>query len=148
MMMIGFTGTRAGLPDSQHKRLMDVLSKLTLTSFVHGGAGGADTLAHYAVRKFYPTIPIFVLPANRDCGPIVTMPIYPDRNIILQPRDPLDRNRIIVKVVAGLIATPHLMTEEVRSGTWYTIRRAREKGVPVLIIWPNGTVELEQNTKV
>jgi len=144
-MMVGFTGTRNGLLHPQHRKLVDVVSKLTLTAFVHGGCRGADTLAHYAVRESFPDIPIFILPTNHDSGSVVTMPMYPGKNIVLQPRKALDRNRIIVRVVCGLIATPRLMKEELRSGTWYTIRQARKRGVPVLIVWPDGSAEIETN---
>jgi hypothetical protein len=144
-MMVGFTGTRNGLRPVQHNRLTDVVSKLSLSAFVHGGCTGADTLAHYAVRESFPDIPIFILPADRDNGSTVTMPLYPEKNIILQPREPLERDRIIVRVVAGLVATPNTMAEELRSGTWYTIRQARKRGVPVLIVWPDGSLTIEEN---
>jgi hypothetical protein len=38
---------------------------------------------------------------------------------------------------------PDGFAENRRSGTWSTVRRARERGIPICIIWPNGNVERE-----
>jgi hypothetical protein len=39
------------------------------------------------------------------------------------------------------LACPRGYTEELRSGTWATIRYARKTGVPYVIIFPDRTVE-------
>ncbi len=46
----------------------------------------------------------------------------------------LDRNRDIVAAVSILIAAPETDIEEQRSGTWATVRYARKKGIPVVIV--------------
>jgi hypothetical protein len=143
-MIVGFAGPREGLLSVQHESLRRIAAKLSLSVFVHGGSYGSDTLAHYAFRSAHPTIPIIVMPATKDNGSIVTAP-YGDLNIILQPRGPLERNDMIVTVITGLVAAPKMMTEELRGGTWYTIRRARKKGVPILFVWPDGTTSIERN---
>ena len=56
----------------------------------------------------------------------------------------LARNRRIVASVDELVACPRGFTEELRSGTWATVRYAREAGIPRTIIWPDGTTTREQ----
>lgn len=144
-MIVGFTGTRAGWIRRQGWAFKEFIESIHIEVFIHGGSIGSDTLAHNTFRSVYPLVPVHVLPADRDKGSVVTMPVHPDRTIIYAESEPLYRNKMIVSVVDGLIAVPRLMSEEKRSGTWYTIRRARKKGVPVVIIWPNGKLLLEEN---
>ena len=61
-------------------------------------------------------------------------------------RDPLpylERNRAIVDACDILIACPKGMQEEQRSGTWATVRYARRRDRPIVIVWPDGTVTRE-----
>jgi hypothetical protein len=37
-----------------------------------------------------------------------------------------------------LIATPKEVKEQLRSGTWATVRRARKVGIPIILITPDG----------
>lgn len=46
----------------------------------------------------------------------------------------MDRNQYIVNISIDLTAFPYNSTEEIRSGTWSTVRRARSKGIPVVIL--------------
>ncbi len=55
----------------------------------------------------------------------------------------LDRNQAIVDSSELLIATPGQMGEELRSGTWATIRYARKKGIPRFIFLPDGSLKKE-----
>lgn len=58
----------------------------------------------------------------------------------------LKRNRVIVAEGDALIATPSGYKEIPRgSGTWATIRYAREAQLPRLIVWPDGTATEEQD---
>jgi hypothetical protein len=52
------------------------------------------------------------------------------------PKPYLERNWDIVNESQFLIATPRTMEEELRSGTWATIRYARKKGIKYLILEP------------
>lgn len=66
----------------------------------------------------------------------------------LWPEKPyLDRNKDIVDSCHVLLATPKESTEQQRGGTWSTIRYARKKKKPVLIVWPDGTVSGERLVK-
>lgn len=53
----------------------------------------------------------------------------------------LDRNKDIVDATHFLIACPQTFEEELRSGTWSTIRYARIQQKPGVIVWPDGGVE-------
>lgn len=64
-------------------------------------------------------------------------------DVIDPPLPPLARNRTIAAADA-LIAAPKGFAEELRSGTWATVRYARALGRPILIIWPDGTVAKER----
>jgi hypothetical protein len=57
----------------------------------------------------------------------------------------LNRNWHIVRAGVELFAMPLRSHEELRSGTWAAIRAARSLGKPITIIWPDGTVSLENH---
>ena len=63
--------------------------------------------------------------------------------VVFDPKPPLERNCDIVLDGDLLIATPHGYQEEMRSGTWYTIRQARKRGKKIIIVWPNGSQTCE-----
>lgn len=58
-----------------------------------------------------------------------------------EPKEYIKRDKDIVDTSDILIATPRFMYEELRSGTWATVRYAEKKNKPIVIIWPNGDVE-------
>jgi len=60
------------------------------------------------------------------------------------PRPYLERNHMIVGRSSMLVATPGTIGEELRSGTWATIRYARKMGKPIMIILPDGSVRTEE----
>lgn len=60
------------------------------------------------------------------------------------PKPFLERDQDIVDWSEVLIATPSEETgEKLRSGTWATVRMARKKGIPIIIVRPSGKVEQE-----
>jgi hypothetical protein len=61
---------------------------------------------------------------------------------VRKPLPPLERNRNIVDVVDVLLAAPK-GPEELRSGTWSTVRYCRKVQKPLAILWPDGTVTEE-----
>ena len=64
----------------------------------------------------------------------------PKYSTIFMPRHtgPLDRNTKMVEVSTHQVAFPETQVEELRSGTWSTIRRARKKGIPTYFYPLNG----------
>lgn len=57
---------------------------------------------------------------------------------VLEPKPYLVRNKDIVNASEGMLAAPR-GPEELRSGTWSTIRYARKCRKKVLIMWPDGS---------
>ena len=53
----------------------------------------------------------------------------------------MERDRDIVDSVELVVATPKDNKEELRSGTWYTVRQAYQRKKPVKLIWPEGQIE-------
>ncbi len=114
-MIVGFTGTRKGMSESQKRQLVLVLRYFyrthETTEFHHGAADGADQEAVLlAVGVGYTSVPH---PAGAD---------------------PLERNRDIAEACDVLIAAPVKDTEELRSGTWATVRYARHERKPVVML--------------
>lgn len=66
-------------------------------------------------------------------------------DVIHAPKDYIPRNHDIVDGSSILIATPHTMNEVIRSGTWATIRYARQLNRELCIIFPDGTEHWENS---
>ena len=118
-MKIGFTGTREGMSAAQREQLVLVLMALAHApaecrpEFHHGGAVGADAEAdETAAREGYAVV-------VHPCSPVLP---------------PLTRNRNIVAECDVLVAAPRSDKEELRSGTWATVRYARQAGKPVVML--------------
>ena len=115
-MTIGFTGTRNGMSQAQARQFKAVMAWLRSGfdgEFHHGAATGSDSDAADIVLRSYPEYSIVRHPANGN---------------------PLARNRAIVAASDILIAAPESDTEQLRSGTWATVRYARAKGIPIVML--------------
>jgi hypothetical protein len=129
-MKIGFSGSRIGLTDSQKYHFSQLLLDLKGNEFHHGDAVGADADAHR-------------IALNMGYAIVIHPPKNPSKRAfckigdILPEKDYLDRNKDIVDATDVLIATPKENTEQLRSGTWSTVRYARKKGKKVYIIKPD-----------
>lgn len=135
-MIIGFTGTRRGMSEWQRLMLLTILTHRceigAINEFHHGGCLGADAEAHVLVRNMTPYTIYVHFPENRKYearlpGPFVSMGRKPY----------LVRNEDIVKVCDLLIAAPLTDKEQIRSGTWATIRMARKLGKALIVIHPD-----------
>lgn len=58
----------------------------------------------------------------------------------------LDRNHDIVDEVDMLIATPKEYDEQLRSGTWATVRYAEKKDKTIIFIYPDGTMKAKKSS--
>lgn len=136
-MKVGFTGTREGMTPQQKDAFR---SRVTHpTEFHHGCCVGADEDAAQIVYGL-------------ACPRVVGHP--PTRTALVSeyalgfnhenydPMPYLDRNRRIVDACEVLVACPK-GPEEMRSGTWATVRYARKQGKQIVIIWPDGEVTTE-----
>jgi hypothetical protein len=140
---IGFTGTREGMTPSQKDTLRGRFTALRAEHdhvvFHYGQAIGADEEAAIIAREmgFWVVSHPSNLPDQRS--PRVDL-----INEVRDPKPPLERNRDIVNESSRMFATPRTPNEEIRSGTWATIRYADKAGVPVERILPGvPDIELE-----
>jgi hypothetical protein len=152
-MKVGFTGTREGLTPAQRDSFEQHFIRLGATHFHHGACVGADAEvavwvatarmpqpASSAVRPLRVWCVIHAHPSNT---PGMTEPQAVNlADYVYLPMRPLDRNRNIVDETETLIACPK-GEEEIRSGTWYTVRYARRLKRKVVICWPDGQVTEE-----
>jgi len=97
--------------------------------FHHGDCVGADAQAHEIVKSSTLNCRVVVHPAD-----IELMRAYCDGDLILESKHPLVRNSDIVEAVDILVAAPANSTENSRSGTWATIRRAYKRKLEVVIL--------------
>lgn len=131
---VGFTGTRDGMTDEQTKQLKRVLADLNSGCFHHGDCLGADSEGHdIADALMYDT---HVHPPVSGTHRAFRKGSFEEPSL-----DYLARNKQIVNMTSLLIAAPS-GPEELRSGTWSTIRYARKLSRPVVICWPDGTLDL------
>ena len=129
---IGFTGTRQEVSSSQLIRLSTVMESFDVSHydnvwFHHGDCVGADATAHEIARDLGWKIHshpcnLGKYRANCEC----------DVLDLIKP--PLVRNAVIVDMCDILIACPKENLEQRRSGTWATIRYARNDNKIVLRI--------------
>ena len=138
--IVGFTGSRdEGMPTfGQIVKVDGLLFALRPYEVHHGDCIGSDHWFHLRVTGPYKYRPcVHVHPPD---NPRYRANCIEGMNCVIHPTKPyMKRNQDIVDASDVLIATPH-GPEEVRSGTWATIRRARKKGIPIYIVYPSGTV--------
>lgn len=135
-MIVGFTGTREGLLPGQESALREYLGHIGVDVVLHhGDCVGADAKAHQIAVDLGITQIIIHPPSESKlrarCG---CRPDHGDQ--VLPPKSYLQRNHDIVDASEVLLACPKTRTEELRSGTWATIRYARSLGREVVIMNP------------
>ena len=135
-MSVGFTGTQRGMTGAQKdafRALMRSFSARGLQQFHHGDCIGADADAHKIARELLFRI-ILHPPENAGkrafCQADEVFPVKPY----------LVRNHEIVQESTVLLATPGESVEQLRSGTWATIRFAQKIGRRGLILYPDGLI--------
>lgn len=115
----------------EHAHAVTVSQPPRTVTFHHGDCTGADEQAHMIARI---------------CGYFIVVhpPTDPKKrawctgDFAMTPAPYLERNAAIVRSTLELIATPGETVEQVRSGTWATIRQARRLRRPTTIVWPDG----------
>lgn len=144
MESVGFTGTRKGMTYFQKSKVEEVLQLLKNKGFWvahHGVCIGSDADFHDLATKVgfwmvgHPGVDSkggVVYRATLKCGSLCPEKYFPIRD------------KDIVEASERMIATPSGKAEIYRwSGTWLTIRIARKAKVPTIIIFPDGTFQLE-----
>lgn len=139
-MEIGFTGSRHGITGAQNGKLVALLIAYWMPGnrLHHGDCTGADEAAFSAgLMLGYDTI---AYPATNVAARWHAKTASTER---VEGYEAMARNDLIVHNTWVLIGTPNSKpsAENVRSGTWATIRRAQKANHPVWIIDPYGNAE-------
>ena len=134
MIKIGFTGTQRGMTKAQQRNVIECImrAKWGQDQFAHGDCIGADEDLHNLVRL--AGLPITIYPPINESKRAFCHGAFE-----MEPKDYLERNHDIVDASDVLWACPGGMEEELRSGTWATIRYARSQNKPVVIFYPDGS---------
>lgn len=138
----GFTGTQQTLPVAQAEALGGVLGGLEHDGYIwmhNGDCIGADAFAAKLWRELGGHI--WLHPPGISTKRAFFLLNMSDRSE--NPKPYRERNQDIVDSGELLVACPKEMWEELRSGTWMTVRMARKKGLPIIFVWPDGTVTKE-----
>lgn len=137
-MKVGFTGTRFGMTEPQKAVLtVGLFGMGIVTELHHGDCVGADEDAHKIALDM--GILIVVHPPEEP----LHRAFCKNAKEVLEQKPYLIRNQDIVDQTDLLIATPFFEYEEVRGGTWFTVRYARLRKKRIVIAWPSGKFELE-----
>lgn len=133
---VGFTGTRHGMTLEQRESVRILLLKIESGVLHHGDCVGGDEEVHALGRGFGYRI-IGHPPTDHSRRAFCNF----DE---VRPEKPyLERNLDIVLESATLIAAPESEEESVRSGTWSTVRRAREHERTIFVVLPSGLIRAE-----
>jgi hypothetical protein len=136
MKHIGFTGTQNGMTADQRLAFINVVVSARPAVFHHGDCIGADAQAHEIVEEHTAAVIVVHPPINPSKR------AFCEGDEVRPPKDYLKRNEDIVLACDELIACPKSMSEELRSGTWATVRCAVRRFRSVIVVWPDGSVTL------
>jgi hypothetical protein len=103
----------------------------------HGDCIGADADFHAIAVAL--GLPVAVHPPDNSSKRAFCQ----GATLVLDPLPYLVRNHAIVDRSDRMIAAPGERKEQLRSGTWATIRYARKQGKPLTVVWPDGTIAAE-----
>jgi len=156
-MILGFTGTREELTEKQIRSLTKLLKKMNskydFCEFHHGDCIGADAKSHEIIikNKIFQKI-IIHPPTNSKLRAYTYIEFPSDRDSlevhILGEKEYLDRNKDIVDSCEILLVCPCQKEEILRSGTWQTYRTARKLNKKIILIYPDGTIEIWPDKKL
>jgi hypothetical protein len=141
-MILGVTGTRTNVMKVQVRGLWAEYKAAGEFRLIHGGAIGGDEIAD-SVARLYNLLSVDIYPCEPKRYEYWQRKIKDDITTIHEVRLPLVRNRIIARDCDRLLALPREMQETLRSGTWATVRYARQNKKPITILFPDGSVRRE-----
>lgn len=137
---VGFTGTRRGMTVTQRAYVRQTLvawdDRYFLDEAHHGACVGADLEFHALMEQM--GVRVIVHPSM-----VKRQTVLKTAFRTLTPLPPLVRNKCIVTDTDVLLAAPATVHEIVRSGTWATVREARRRGRPIVIVAPDGEIRQE-----
>jgi hypothetical protein len=134
---VGFTGTQEGMTEAQLEKLyatLELYRDAGAITFRHGDCQGADAQAHVVARSLGYRVAIHP-PIKEDRR------AFCEADEVFKPKPFLQRNHDIVDWCDVLVATPK-GPEELRSGTWATVRYAKSVERPWVTLMPHADVPL------
>lgn len=134
MSLVAITGTRKGITLKQRATFELWLGFGKVGTLCHGAAIGADEEIAIRCKEF--GCKLLAFPCNIASQQSKKAIEISDE--VFDEEPPLTRNRNMVDYALSVMAFPATMAEEMRSGTWATIRYANKKGINVQMFWPNG----------
>ncbi len=130
---IGFTGNRYGLNNNQIEEIRKILDTYNNIIVSHGDCIGSDTDFHklcVEYKNVNKNIIIQIFPPNKSI-----LRAFNKGDILMQEKSYLERNLDIINNSDILITCPiDKNKEELRSGTWSTIRQAKKRNMQVYIL--------------
>lgn len=138
-MILGFTGTRAGMTDKQRESVAEFLRVNQPSVVHHGDCVGADS-------QFHDSALLLVSPPRIEVHPctLTKFRAYRKAPVIYPVKPPKDRNQDIVRAAEHLLAAPKGVAaadSSLRSGTWQTIRMMLTARKSVTVVWADGSVQ-------
>lgn len=144
-MKLAFTGTRKGMTERQRGIVLQLVEERRekILSAHHGGCLGADLDFHsICLGLALPVVEVWPghVPSWRArCEETMTTKV-----ITHQVMNTLDRNWEIVHSADLLIACPESPVEQLRSGTWSTVRISSRLNVPCIVVSPYESEEVDR----
>lgn len=136
-LRIAFTGTRKGLTPHQKDTLLHLFDELEYNfTIFHGGCSGADREMHELTADAPYMIVVYPGDAGQREWALRKREEGGDNIEVRNRKDYLRRNRDMVDACHLLIACPDTNEEQLRSGTWSTVRYAKKTHTPTLVIYP------------
>jgi len=142
--IVGVTGTVKGATTRQFMVLREITESFCFSEFHHGDAIGVDAQSHAIALRLKNAraasaapLRIVIHPPIRDAK----RAFCEGADEVREMKEYLDRDQDIASEVSVLLAVPETAEEQIRSGTWSTVRYARKRaGVLIIRINPDGTV--------
>jgi hypothetical protein len=138
-LVIGVTGTHTGATVAQKTTLRAFIQFLQPDEARHGDCIGVDAEFHDIVRESLETSYIVVHPPTDP-----KRRAYKQGDLIKPPKPFLVRDDDVILASDLMFGVPGEFKEHLRSGTWATIRHTRKFKKPLVIIYPDGTIEPER----
>lgn len=140
-VILGFTGSRFGLFEQQHKNLYNGLRVLKPVEVHHGDCVGADAQFHSLCVSMRPEMKIVIHPPKNER----LRAFCKHGNVEIRPaKDYLARDRDIVEEASTLWGCPNSATRAA-SGTWSTIAIGLAARKKVMLFTPEGTMRWLSN---
>ena len=140
-MRIGFTGTAQGMSDAQRASVSSLLADCSERDEFHfGDCVGADEEA-FQLAAFIGLRTIAHPPRNEYKR------AFCPADEVRVAKEYLARNGDIANECEMLIAAPKEASEELRSGTWATVRYARKAHKHIWLVFPDGSIKYEDNER-